>query len=89
MAKNVFSVPIFFIVFRETIEGAIILATLLGLARQIAYNTRPPAPTLTPSDDTSNRESTGVARRLKIRASLSFDACPNPYTLSRFWSVVP
>jgi high-affinity iron transporter len=37
MARNLFSVPIFFIVFRETLETAIIIATLLGLAHQIAH----------------------------------------------------
>ncbi|KAF8632899.1 hypothetical protein AX17_004745 [Amanita inopinata Kibby_2008] len=38
MGKDVFSVPIFFIVFRETVEAAIIISTLLGLAQQIAYD---------------------------------------------------
>ncbi|KAJ7731142.1 iron permease FTR1 [Mycena maculata] len=37
MGKNLFSVPIFFIVFRETIEAAIIVSVLLGLAEQIVY----------------------------------------------------
>ncbi|TFK41496.1 Ftr1 protein [Crucibulum laeve] len=36
MAKNLFSVPIFFIVFRETLEAAIIVSVLLGLSKQIA-----------------------------------------------------
>ncbi|KAI0347220.1 iron permease FTR1 [Trametopsis cervina] len=36
MGKNVFSVPIFFIVFRETLEAAIIVSVLLGLVEQIA-----------------------------------------------------
>jgi len=35
MAKNVFSVPIFFIVFREVLEASIIVSVLLGLAEQI------------------------------------------------------
>lgn len=35
MGKNVFSIPIFFIVFRETLEAAIIVSTLLGLVEQI------------------------------------------------------
>ncbi|KAL0578123.1 high-affinity iron permease [Marasmius crinis-equi] len=35
MAKNLFSVPIFFIVFRETLEAAIIVSVLLGLAEQL------------------------------------------------------
>lgn len=35
MAKNLFSVPIFFIVFRETLEAVIIISVLLGLVEQI------------------------------------------------------
>lgn len=37
MAKNVFSVPIFFIVFRETLEAAIIISVLLGFAEQLVH----------------------------------------------------
>ena len=37
MAKNLFSIPIFFIVFRETLEAAIIISVLLGLAEQIVH----------------------------------------------------
>jgi len=37
MAHNVFSVPIFFIVFRETLEAAIIVSVLLGLVEQIVH----------------------------------------------------
>ncbi|KAH8809523.1 iron permease FTR1 [Flagelloscypha sp. PMI_526] len=36
MGKNLFSIPIFFIVFRETLEAAIIISTLLGLVEQLA-----------------------------------------------------
>ncbi|CCM05088.1 uncharacterized protein FIBRA_07295 [Fibroporia radiculosa] len=35
MARDLFSVPIFFIVFRETLEAAIIISVLLGLVEQI------------------------------------------------------
>ncbi|KAB5596068.1 Iron permease FTR1 [Ceratobasidium theobromae] len=35
MAKDVFSVPIFFIVFREVLEAAIVIAVLLSLVEQI------------------------------------------------------
>ncbi|KXN83070.1 Plasma membrane iron permease [Leucoagaricus sp. SymC.cos] len=38
MVKNLFSVPIFFIVFRETLEAAIIVSVLLGLVEQLIYN---------------------------------------------------
>ncbi|KAI8986648.1 Ftr1 protein [Trametes punicea] len=51
MARNVFSVPIFFIVFRETLEAAIIVSVLLGLVEQIVHDdpslvpgVLPPAP---------------------------------------------
>ncbi|KNZ81593.1 Plasma membrane iron permease [Termitomyces sp. J132] len=37
MAKNLFSVTIFFIVFRETLEAAIIVSVLLGLVEQIVH----------------------------------------------------
>ena len=37
MTHNVFSVPIFFIVFRETLEAAIIISVLLGLVEQIVH----------------------------------------------------
>ncbi|KAG8708718.1 high-affinity iron permease [Ceratobasidium sp. 394] len=35
MAKNVFSVPIFFIVFREALEASIVISVLLSLVEQI------------------------------------------------------
>ena len=34
MTVNVFAVPVFFIVFRETLETAIIVATLLAFLKQ-------------------------------------------------------
>lgn len=37
MTRNVFSVPIFFIVFRETLEAVIIVSVLLGLVEQIVH----------------------------------------------------
>ncbi|KAG8958710.1 high-affinity iron permease [Tulasnella sp. 419] len=37
MAKDVFSVPIFFIVFREALEASIIISVLLALVEQIAH----------------------------------------------------
>lgn len=38
MARNLFSVPIFFIVFRETLEAVIIVSVLLGLVEQIVHS---------------------------------------------------
>ena len=40
MARNLFSIPIFFIIFRETLEAAIVVSVLLGLAKQIVHDDR-------------------------------------------------
>jgi high-affinity iron transporter len=84
MVKNLFSVPIFFIVFRETIEAAIIVSTLLGLAQQIAYDTQSPTDNTTSTSNDINKERDGastippaeetvtvrqLARKLKIQVS--------------------
>ena len=53
---NVFSVPIFFVVFRETLEAAIIVSVLLSVAERIA-NTRLPRdspPTSQPENGKEN-----------------------------------
>ncbi|KAF8067722.1 iron permease FTR1 [Lyophyllum atratum] len=47
MAKNLFSVPIFFILFRETLEAAIIVSVLLGLVEQIVHGDPTISPTVT------------------------------------------
>ena len=57
MGKNLFSVPIFFIVFRETLEAAIIVSVLLGLAEQIVH------------DDPPSSQSTTVRTEISEKAS--------------------
>ena len=99
MGKNLFSVPIFFIVFREALEGALILAILLGLAHQIGYNTRSASPTRTTGPgnncntelngtsaprDENGKIAGGLARKLKIQASwLCFDMCISAHAWPR------
>ncbi|OSX63611.1 hypothetical protein POSPLADRAFT_1045912 [Postia placenta MAD-698-R-SB12] len=62
MARNLFSVPIFFIVFRETLEAAIIVSVLLGLVEQIvhedpvALGAAPTRPALSPRYTDDNKE---------------------------------
>lgn len=53
MGRNVFSVPIFFIVFRETLEAAIIVSVLCSLVEQIAHedSTRSAATTVVDAKD--------------------------------------
>ncbi|KAJ7598652.1 iron permease FTR1 [Mycena floridula] len=60
MTKNVFSVPIFFIVFRETLEASIIVSVLLSLAEQIVHDDPgrvPIAATVEDNDSASKRGS--------------------------------
>ncbi|KAF7430457.1 high-affinity iron permease [Pleurotus ostreatus] len=57
MAKDLFSVPIFFIVFRETLEAAIIVSVLLGLVEQIVYHIPASERGTAASDDNSSRKS--------------------------------
>lgn len=76
MAKNLFSVPIFFIVFRETLEAAIIVSVLLGLVEQIVHGDGFISPSVPRtiaaeskdgSDNGSDPEDDRIQRRLLIR----------------------
>ena len=61
---NLFSVPIFFLVFRETLEAAIVISVLLGLAEQIVHETVPPSPASVAhehQEGTENEKSEGNA----------------------------
>jgi high-affinity iron transporter len=87
MAADVFSVPIFFIVFRETLEAAIIISVLLGLVEQIVH-LRPDHPDLQttspfPTEDNDKREgdnselaSDDDASRSRLIRKMRFQECP-------------
>lgn len=80
MTKNLFSVTIFFVVFRETLEAAIIVSVLLGLVNQIVYGdpgktSKEPSLASTPAAiqyEESGRQDPAsrakIARRMKIQA---------------------
>ena len=60
MGKNVFSVPIFLIVFRETLEAAIIVSVLLGLVEQIVHDDGlTPLPNVEKVDNSSSDKNSG------------------------------
>ena len=62
MAKSLFSVPIFFIVFRETLEAAIIVSVLLGLVEQLVFkDSLSPAPE---GSDTGSKSASPPQSRL-------------------------
>jgi len=74
MAKNLFSVPIFFIVFRETVEAAIIISVLLGLTHQIVTraSSRVPSTVVTESsnqesDENDPAERTRLLKKMKLQ----------------------
>ncbi|KAK0235438.1 iron permease FTR1 [Armillaria nabsnona] len=68
MTKNLFSVPIFFIVFRETLEAAIIISVLLGLAEQIVHDDRRPvvAAEANSEEKASENDSDSVVKRRRL-----------------------
>ncbi|KAK0458145.1 Ftr1 protein [Desarmillaria tabescens] len=68
MTKNLFSVPIFFIVFRETLEAAIIISVLLGLAEQIIHDDRRPivAAEANSEENSSGNDSDNVVKRRRL-----------------------
>ena len=76
---NLFSVPIFFIVSRETVEAAIIVSALLGLAKQVVDKDQSPVGTTDTETESNNQESNaedGALRRRrllrKMRIQVSF-----------------
>ncbi len=87
MAKQLFSVPIFFIVFRETLEAAIIISVLLGLAEQIVQDhpshqssvvddapkegEQRVASTSAPEDDSESVVRKRLVRKLRMQVRLS------------------
>lgn len=78
MAKDLFSVPIFFIVFRETLEAAIIVSVLLGLAEQIVRDDRTLATNISTESDKQDvipSEDQEIQRRRLIR-KLRFQVRP-------------
>ena len=100
MAKNLFSIPIFFIVFRETLEAAIIVSVLLGLAEQIV--SRDPTfiePRTSGEEDAANSEPVvddAVQRRRllrKMRIQVNISSMPAPsvnalFSSRFFWELV-
>lgn len=65
MAKNVFSVTVFFLVFRETLEAAIIVSVLLGLVEQIVYDESSPLPSIIDDGEDDGDDPTRKRRLLR------------------------
>ena len=90
---NLFSVPIFFIVFRETVEAAIIVSVLLGLAKQIVDEGQSPVDTetesnalsVTPADDALQRRR--LLRKMKIQV-LRFPSCRHTSLTCEFFRFI-
>ena len=75
MARNVFSVPIFFIVFRETLEAAIIVSVLLGLVEQIVHQDPALIPgTVSSAEGTTTQDKEKEKARPQVEKSGSSDS---------------
>lgn len=66
MARSLFSIPIFFIVFRETLEASIIVSVLLGLVEQIVLG-----------GDVQTSPNDTLARTSHDRSAPDHDKTPN------------
>ena len=85
MARNVFSVPIFFIVFRETLEAAIIISVLLSLVEQIIHQDPSLIPGVVPptaSRSAPENDKDGSAPHEKSSSSNSNEGHPSPPELT-------
>ena len=96
MARNLFSIPIFFIIFRETLEAAIVVSVLFGLAKQIVHEDSTRSSTLvadvdsteekdktTPSlqDETPVVDGPEQRRRLLRKLNIQVRTVPDPIIL--------
>ncbi|KAJ3572927.1 hypothetical protein NP233_g2756 [Leucocoprinus birnbaumii] len=76
MGKNLFSVPIFFIVFRETLEAAIIVSVLLGMVEQLVYGdgkATPPSTSLAGNEGTDTDGANGLNTQTRSFSGLVED----------------
>nr|ODN96639.1 high-affinity iron permease CaFTR1 [Cryptococcus depauperatus CBS 7855] len=67
MAKDVFSVSIFFILFRETIEAAIIVSVLLSFVEQLMSEGRLPAGEENVSGQEGDRKRAKLIKRMRLQ----------------------
>ncbi|TFY61301.1 hypothetical protein EVJ58_g4595 [Rhodofomes roseus] len=78
MAKDLFSVTIFFIVFRETLEAAIIVSVLLGLVEQIIYEDPERLARIKDAQARADPETPGTEKALEKDPSASSDVSSTP-----------
>jgi high-affinity iron transporter len=92
MARSLFSIPIFFIVFRETLEVGIILSVLLGLVEQIAHaDSISQRGQTTPLDENDKKEEENIPSRVasvdvddvlqrkRLLRKMRWQACSTPH----------
>lgn len=78
MARDLFSVTIFFIVFRETLEAAIIVSVLLGLVEQIIYEDPERLARLKDAQERGDPETPATEKPLDNEPSASSEASSTP-----------
>jgi high-affinity iron transporter len=70
MAPNVFSVTVFFLVFRETLEAALIVSILLSLVKQIVYDDTSPLPSTIDEDQSAEDGGDDATRKRRLLRKL-------------------
>lgn len=73
---NLFSLTVFFVVFREALEAALVVSVLLSLVEQIVHND-PPAGAITPPDpeSTPSTASPRILKKLRLQACTPYSTC--------------
>jgi high-affinity iron transporter len=70
MSSNVFSVAIFLLVFRETLEASVIVSVLLSLVKQIVYDETSPLHSTIGENQTAEDEPDDATRKRRLLRKL-------------------
>ena len=84
MAPNVFSVTVFLLVFRETLEAAVIISVLLGLVKQIVYDDTSPLHSIIDENQPAEGDADDATRKRRLLRKLRIQvrSLRSPYPLA-------
>ena len=79
MGANVFSVTVFFLVFRETLEAALIVSVLLGLVKQIVHDDKNPLPSSVDEKQLAEEDGNDATRKRRLLRKLRLQVWFPPF----------
>lgn len=81
MGTNVFSVTVFFLVFRETLEASLVVSVLLSLVTQIVHDDKNPLPSSTDEKQPAEEDGDDVTRKRRLLRKLRLQVWFPPFPL--------